>query len=173
MSLWGRLQYYFICVEHFTQKILKIIDDEHNLNDYNTNNFNMDNNEIKDNNKPSKKFMAMLMGFMDGDGYFDIGEQKQYKKNKELARSTIRIRFATNVHVRDLPLLEYFISVLKVGKISKMSGSRDQVRIIFSKNDLISVLLPLIKEYNLEFLTHQRKKQFALLNYILDNSIIH
>ena len=30
--------------------------------------------------KPDKKFMAMFMGFMDGDGYFDIGEQKQYSK---------------------------------------------------------------------------------------------
>ena len=33
--------------------------------------------------KPTKVFMGMLMGFIDGGGYFDIGEQKQYnKKNK-------------------------------------------------------------------------------------------
>jgi hypothetical protein len=118
--------------------------------------------------------MAMFMGFMDGDGYFDIGEQKQYnKKTKAPTRSTIRIRLASNVNTRDLALLEYFLEVLKVGKIDTMSGDRDQVRVIFSKKDLITRILPLIKEYNLEFLTSQRAKQFALVNYILDNSITH
>nr|YP_009722338.1 hypothetical protein [Morchella importuna]QGN66740.1 hypothetical protein [Morchella importuna] len=54
-----------------------------------------------------------------------------------------------------------------------MSGGREQVRVIFSKKDLVTVILPLIKEYNLLFLTSQRVKQFALVNYILENSIIH
>lgn len=126
--------------------------------------------------KPDKKFMAMFLGYIDGDGYMDIGEQKQYnKKTKTLAKSTIRIRLATNVHVRDLSLLEYFVKVLGVGKISKMSrtGGREQVRVIFSKKDLVTVILPLIKEYNLQFLTSQRRKQFAKLIYILENSIIN
>ena len=129
-------------------------------------------------NKPDKKFMALFIGFMDGDGYFDIGEQKQYnKKSKVLVRSTIRIRLASNVHVRDRSLLEYFVKVLGVGKISTMSGGREQVRVIFSKKDLGAsrgeVILPLIKKYNLQFLTSQRVKQFALINYILENSIVH
>lgn len=124
--------------------------------------------------KPDKKFMAMFIGFMDGDGYFDIGEQKQYNKaTKALVNSTIRIRLASNVHVRDLSLLEYFVKVLGVGKISNMPAGREQVRVVFSKKDLLTVILPLIKEYNLQFLTSQRVKQFALLNYILENSIIH
>lgn len=89
-----------------------------------------------------------------------------------MSNSTIRIRLASNIHSRDILLLEYFVKVLGVGKISRMS-SREQVRVIFSKNDLITVILPLIKEYNLQFLTSQRMKQFALLNYILENSIIH
>lgn len=125
-------------------------------------------------NKPDKKFMAMFLGFMDGDGYFDIGEQKQYNKiTKALVKSTIRIRLATNVNIRDLSLLEYFVQILGVGKISNMSGDREQVRVIFSKKDLVTVILPLIKEYNLQFLTYQRVKQFALFNYILENNIIH
>jgi len=123
-------------------------------------------------NKPDKKFMAMFMGFMDGDGYFDIGEQKQYNKiTKALVKSTIRIRLATNVNIRDLSLLEYFVQILGVGKISNMSGDREQVRVIFSKKDLVTVIMPLIKEYNLPFLTSQRVKQFALANYILENNI--
>jgi hypothetical protein len=144
--------------------------------------------------KPDKKFMAMFIGFMDGDGYFDIGEQKQYnKKTKTLVKSTIRIRLASNVNIRDISLLEYFVKVLGVGKISNMSAGKEQVRVIFSKKDLVTVILPLIKEYNLQFLTSQRVKQFApsfsfhsthlsilhpsemksLVNYILENSITH
>jgi len=83
--------------------------------------------------KADKKFMAMFIGFIDGDGYFDIGEQKQYnKKTKAPVKSTIRIRLASNVNIRDLSLLEYFLKVLGVGKISTMSGAREQVRVIFS-----------------------------------------
>lgn len=41
------------------------------------------------------------------------------------------------------------------------------------KKDLVTVILPLIKLYNLQFLTSQRVKQFALVNYILENSITH
>ena len=124
--------------------------------------------------KPDKKFMAMFMGFMDGDGYFDLGEQKQYNKNKILAKSTIRIRLATNVNVRDLTLLEYFVKTLGAGKIDySMMARKEQVRVIFSKKDLFTVIIPLIKEYDLMFLTSQRAKQFARVNYILENSIIH
>ena len=95
--------------------------------------------------KADKKFMALFIGFIDGDGYFDVGEQKQYnKKTKALVKSTIRIRLASNVNVRDLPLLEYFVKVLGVGKISTMSGERNQVLVIFSKKDLTNVILPLI-----------------------------
>jgi hypothetical protein len=118
--------------------------------------------------------MAMFLGFMDGDGYFDIGEQKQYnKKTKNPTKSTIRIRLASNVNIRDLKLLEYFVNTLGVGKISNMSAGTEQVRVIFSKKDLLTVIFPLMKEYNLNFLTSQRINQFALVSYILENSIIH
>jgi len=122
---------------------------------------------------PDKNFMSLFIGFMDGDGYFDIGEQKQYrKKTKELVNSTIRIRLASNVHERDLPLFLYFNQKLGVGKISKMSGNRKQVRIIFSKKDLVDIIIPLMRKYNLSFLTSQRIKQFEKVNYIISNSII-
>lgn len=118
--------------------------------------------------------MAMFIGFMDGDGYFDIGEQKQYNKNKTLARSTIRVRLASNVNVRDLTLLEYFTKSLGVGKIDySMMAGRQQVRVIFTKKDLFTVIIPLIKEYDLMFLTSQRAKQFAQVNYINENNITH
>jgi hypothetical protein len=55
-----------------------------------------------------KSFMAMFVGFMDGDGYFDIGRQSQTSKKGIPAEATIRIRFAVNLHPVDLPLLQYF-----------------------------------------------------------------
>ena len=47
------------------------------------------------------------------------------------------------------------------------------MRIIFSKKDIIDVILPLIRLYDLRFFTVQRGKQFSLLTYILENDIRH
>lgn len=42
------------------------------------------------NNLPTKEFVAMFTGLIDGDGYIELGEQKQYsRKTKELVTSTI------------------------------------------------------------------------------------
>jgi len=37
----------------------------------------------------------------------------------------------------------------------------------------VGVIIPLMKQYNLQFLTGNRSRQFALLNHIIDNQIIH
>lgn len=125
-----------------------------------------------DSSKIDEKFMAMFVGFIDGDGYFDIGSQKQYKKNSKLeARSTIRIRLGTNVNKRDLNTLLYFQRVLGVGTID--NKGTDQVRLLFYKEDLIQKIIPLMKKYNLSFLVHNRRSQFNLLEYIINNNITH
>lgn len=102
--------------------------------------------------------MSYYVGFIDGDGYFDISPQnKQIKKTKEETRSTIRLCLASNLHSRDISLLEKFKKELKVGTISKMSTldeKRYQVIIIFYRRDLINIIMPLMKEYNLKFLTY-------------------
>lgn len=76
--------------------------------------------------------MAMFLGFIDGDGYFDIGEQKQYnKKTKLLVKSTIRIRLASNLHARDTEFLELIVRTLGVGKISKLPKKKSGQSNIF------------------------------------------
>lgn len=171
MSLWGvknlkfirkfSLIFYFNFIVYFFVQKYKLINKRKYSSKINTSLI-----------QPDKKFMSMFIGFIDGDGYFDIGEQKQYnKRSKELVKSTIRIRLAINVHNRDLPLLKYFVKVLGVGKIGEMSN-RNQVRVIFYKKDLVKVIIPLMKKNNLEFLTLERSKQYALLIYILDNNIM-
>ena len=84
--------------------------------------------------------MAMFIGFMDGDGYFDIGEQKQYNKvTKALVNSTIRIRLASNVHVRDLSLLEYFVRSSRSRKnIKHACRKRTSQGCIFKKRSINS-----------------------------------
>lgn len=133
---------------------------------------NYDSNTASSSTIPDKKFMAMFMGFVDGDGYIDVGEQKQYLRDKTMAKSTIRVRLVIALHKRDLSLLEYFVNTLGVGKIDFHElTKKNKVRVIFSKRDLITVIIPLIKKYGLEFLTSQRSNQYAKVIYILENSI--
>lgn len=55
-----------------------------------------DSDLIKD-KASGTKFLEVFIGMMDGDGYFDIGPQKQYnKKTKDSVRPTIRIRLGIN-----------------------------------------------------------------------------
>ena len=136
---------------------------------------------------PDKKFMSMFRGLVDGDGYIEIGPQKQYfpaKLTKSPAKSTIRARLVIRMHTRDTALLTYLTKVLGVGSLSSLD-SVNQTRLIFTpwprtaaagaeaKRDLVTVIIPLIKLYNLQFLTINRDRQYALLNYILENNIVH
>jgi Cytochrome b/b6/petB/LAGLIDADG endonuclease len=121
---------------------------------------------------PDKNFMSMFVGFVDGDGYIEIGPQKQYNKSNIIPKSTIRIRLVIRLHEKDTEFIKYLVEVLSVGSISFLK-SKNQVRLIFSKTDLCNVIIPLVKLYNLEFLIFNRKRQYALLNYILDNNIKH
>lgn len=121
--------------------------------------------------KPDKKFMSMFMGIVDGDGYIEIGPQKQYNSSG-IAKSTIRARLVIRLHSRDSSLLTYLADVLGVGSISSLD-SVNQTRLILSKKDLTAVIIPLIQKYGLQFLTANRRSQFSLLNYIIDNNIVH
>lgn len=125
------------------------------------------------NNLIDSKFMALFIGIIDGDGYIEIGPQKQYQKvTKAIVNSTIRARLVLRLENRDRMMLMYIRDVLQVGSISYLD-SRNQTRLIFSLKDLSIVIIPLIKQYNLTFLTRNRLAQYALLCHIIDNKIIH
>lgn len=129
--------------------------------------------ELKAN--PSQKFMSVFVGLVDGDGYIEIGPQKQYNKSREFTpKTTIRARLVIRLHKRDTPFLINITKILGVGSISYLT-KENQTRLIFSKRDLVGVIIPLMKQYNLRFLTGNpgRSRQFALLNHIIDNKIIH
>lgn len=114
----------------------------------------------------------MFVGLVDGDGYIEIGPQKQYNKSTVKPKSTIRARLVIRLHSRDTAFLTYLTKALGVGSISNLT-SVNQTRLIISKKDLVGVILPLMKSYGLQFFTGNRARQFALLNYIKNNQITH
>ena len=126
--------------------------------------------------KADKKFMSMFIGLVDGDGYIEIGPQKQSNKSSKAGgpepKATIRARLVIRLHTRDTDLLTDLTKVLGVGALSDLKAE-NQKRLIFSKRDLVNKIIPLMKEYRLHFLTKNRINQFALLNHILDNNIVH
>ena len=108
----------------------------------------------------------MVIGFLDGDGYFDIGPQKQYNENpNNTPKSTIRIILGINLQFKDKELLELIKTKLGVGKID-YSKSKNQYRLIFYKKDILKVIYPYIQSKNIEFLVYNRQKQFFLFKYI-------
>jgi LAGLIDADG endonuclease len=119
------------------------------------------------------QLMEILIGFLDGDGYFDIGPQKQYSKNpNNQPKTTIRIRLGVNLQYKDKNLLELIVKRLGVGKID-YSKSKNQYRLIFFQEDILKVIYPYIQSNGIEFLVYNRRKQFFLYNYILENKIKH
>ena len=83
------------------------------------------------NAKPDKNFMSMLMGLVDGDGYIEIGPQKQYNKSSVLPKSTIRARLVIRLNNRDRDLLVY---------ITKVLGGRFNFKFRFRKSNQINHL---------------------------------
>jgi hypothetical protein len=134
---------------------------------------NKDKNTSESNNKDTSKLIEIFIGILDGDGYFDIGPQKQYNKNpNNNPKSTIRIRLGINLQYKDKELLELLINNLGIGKID-FSKSKNQYRLILYKKDILNVIYPYLINNNIEFLTYNRRKQYFLFKYILENNITH
>ena len=163
MSLWGEHQPFnftnleiivlpIILKQNFQFSTISIINNNSSVSQFKDKDFN--------------KLMEILLGFLDGDGYFDIGAQKQYNKNpNNQPKSTIRIRLGINLQFKDKELLELIIKKLGVGKID-YSKSKNQYRLIFYQKDILNVIYPYIQSNNIEFLVYNRQKQFFLFKYI-------
>ena len=147
MSLWGEYPYFFPLIESY--QLLSV------------------------SNKINSNLMEKFIGVLDGDGYIEIGPQKQYNKNPDASpKSTIRIRIVLRLHKNDQELLNLFIKQLKVGKLDELKN-KNQFRLILFKTDILNVIFPFMIQNNIEFLTYNRRKQFFCLNYIIENEIKH
>lgn len=67
-----------------------------------------------------------------------------------------------------------FKNKLKIGETDDIP-SRNQVRFLISKTDILrrKFIIPYLENNNIEFLTYNRRKQYFMLKYILDNKIKH
>lgn len=122
-----------------------------------------------------KQLMEIFLGVLDGDGYIEIGPQKQYNKNKDSKinpKSTIRIRIVLRLHKNDKELLILFMNMFGIGRLDELK-SVNQYRLIIFKKDIVDFIYPFLINNNLEFLSYNRRKQFFLLRYILENNITH
>lgn len=106
-------------------------------------------------------FLAMFIGFIDGDGYISI---------TKTTKNFISIKLVISLHLRDLITLEYIKSVLNLGKIYIYKKTNTCVLVI-NRTDLQKYLLPLLIYHNLYFLTSTRIKQFDKMMYIFNNNI--
>src|SRR5215467_9784637 len=79
------------------------------------------------------KLMTKFIGLLDGDGYIEIGPQKQ--SENENSKSTIRIRIVLRLHKDDKELLNYFINTLNIGKLNELKD-KNQFRLIIYKTDI-------------------------------------
>lgn len=118
-----------------------------------------------------KEFFSLFIGFVDGDGYIDIGEQKQYnKKTGDLVNSTIRIALGIGVDKRDLSLLETFQEKLGIGSIKPIPNT-NKYRYLISRSEILKIIIPLMVKYNVYFLNYNRHMQYSLAKHIIDNNI--
>jgi len=111
--------------------------------------------------KTSKSFLAMLVGLIDGDGYIAI---------TKTPKNYIRIDLIISLDLRDLDLINYIHSVLKIGRVNKYP-KLNVVKLTISRTDLQTILFPLFIYHNLYFLTETREAQFDKVMFILQNNI--
>ena len=160
MSLWGTLQLQIILLPITIKRNLQL-----------STIINKNTSDTKD--IDNFKLIEIFIGLLDGDGYFDIGVQKQYNKNpNNKPKSTIRIRLGIILQFKDKELLELLVDKLGIGKID-YSKSKDQYRLILYKKDILNVIYPYLQTNNIEFLTYNRRKQYFLFKYIIENNITH
>jgi len=109
----------------------------------------------------SYNFLSIFVGLIDGDGYIAI---------TKTPKGYIRIDLIISLHLRDLELIKYLHSALKVGRINTYPNV-DTVKLTISKTDLQTVIFPLLIYHNLYFLTDIRRAQFDKAIFILQNNI--
>ena len=116
-------------------------------------------------NKTNSNLLEIFIGVLDGDGYIEIGPQKQFN-----SKSTIRCRIVLRLQKEDKELLNLIANSLNIGKIAELK-SVNQYRLIIYKTDIFNIIYPFLKNSNIEFLNYNRRKQFFLLKYIIENNI--
>lgn len=105
-------------------------------------------------------FLAMFAGFVDGDGYIKL---------TRTTKGFISFELVISLDIRDKALLEYMLSILKVGRLYVTNNT---VKYIIGRVDLQEVIFPLLNHHNIFFLTRTRRNQYAVALDVLVNNIV-
>ena len=109
------------------------------------------------------RFIAFLVGLIDGDGYIQI---------TKTTKGFITIKLSIGLGLEDVSTLEYIKSVLKLGKISIYPDHKNpSCRLIINRTDLQEIIFPLFIYHGIFFLTEARRSQFDLAMFIFKNDI--
>jgi hypothetical protein len=106
-------------------------------------------------------FLSMLVGLIDGDGCIIINKT---------TKGYIKINLTIEFNIRDLSILQYIHSILKLGKITVYSKF-GTCKLVINRTDIQEVLFPLFLHHKLFFLTNTRREQFNKAMYIIKNEI--
>src|SRR5690606_36019306 len=109
-------------------------------------------------------FLAMLVGFIDGDGFILV---------HKTAKGYIKINLVISLDIKDLSSLYFIHSILGIGKINVYPKTKnpDTCKLVINRTDLQEVLFPLLIHHNIYFLIEARREQFNKVMYILQNDI--
>jgi hypothetical protein len=109
-------------------------------------------------------FLSMLVGLIDGDGHISVTETD---------KGYIKIYLVISLNIRDLSLLQYINSILKIGYINTYPKLKlkDTCKLVINKTDLQDIFFPLLKHHKLFFLTKERRKQYDKALYIMENDL--
>lgn len=111
-----------------------------------------------------KAFLEMFVGIIDGDGYFYIGKTK---------KDYIKINLSLILDIKEISMVKDIQDTLQMGKIQVFKNKRnwESASLIINKTDLQELLLPLLRAYNIRFLTSNRINQYDKIVYIFENNI--
>jgi hypothetical protein len=108
-------------------------------------------------------FLAMLVGLIDDPKGGCIIIHKTTK-------GYIKINLTIELNIRNLSILQYIHSILKLGKITVYSKF-GICKLVINRTDIQEILFPLFLHHKLFFLTNTRREQFNKVMYILQNNL--
>jgi hypothetical protein len=82
----------------------------------------------------------------------------------------ICISLRISIHTRDLTLLKYIQSVLKLGNLN-VYPKTSVCRLVIGRIDLQEVIFPILIHHHIHFLTEQRVRQYNMAMYILKENV--
>ena len=129
-----------------------------------------------------RNLLALIVGFIDGDGYIRITKkskdktgESRYSLPKAGHINYIYMSLIINLNENDLELLQYFHQHLNIGKVYNITPKKGNklARWEINKTDLLNKIEPLLDYHNINFLTQTRQKQYLLLKYIKHNKLVY